>query len=299
MDFKQKIEHFLAKKSDKQKIIVIYWPTGSWKTSLSIEIAKFLDTEVISTDSRQIFKWLDIWTWKITKEEADWIPHHMIDIINPDEEYSVSKFKHKSEEIIDSLHSNWKIPILCWWTWLYIDSLIYDFKIWWTPKNEEIRSKYEEVLKEKWERYLYDILLEKDPKYAQTIHPNNSRYVIRWLEVLELTWKSKLDYKEEKTLKYDVLFFNTYSWDRESLYSKIDKRVWMMFEEWLIDEIKELLKKYQKTDFWMQTIWYKEPIDYLDWKISLEECISLVQQHNRNYAKKQLTWFKKYEDNLD
>jgi len=132
MEYKEKIKNFLEKKSDLRKIIVIYGPTASWKTWMSIEIAKIVDSEIISTDSRQIFKGLDIWTGKITEEEKEGIVHHMIDIINPDREYSVWEFKEKSEKIIWEIYSKWKIPILCWGTWLYIDSLIYNFNI---PKN--------------------------------------------------------------------------------------------------------------------------------------------------------------------
>ena len=123
------LKKFLEKKSEKNKIIVIYWPTACGKTDLSIKIAKFLNSEIISTDSRQIFKWLDIWTGKVTEEEKEGIIHHMIDIIEPNQEYSVWEFKKEAEKIIKNILKKWEIPILCWWTWLYIDSLIYDFKI--------------------------------------------------------------------------------------------------------------------------------------------------------------------------
>jgi tRNA dimethylallyltransferase len=146
-----------------------------------------------------------------------------------------------------------------------------------------------------WNEYIYNKLVEIDPEYASELHPNNIRYIIRAIEVKMLTWKSKKDFREEKTLKYDVLFLTPYNWDRKYLYSKIDQRVAMMFEDWLIDEVKWLLDKwYKKDDFWLRTIWYKEVIDYLDWKLNLDETIALVQKNNRNYAKRQLTWFRKY-----
>lgn len=316
MNFKTKIKKFLDKKTDLKKIIVIYWPTASGKTWLSIEIAKYLNSEIISTDSRQIFRELNIWTWKIKEDEMEWIQHYMIDIINPDQEYSVAEFKELAEQNMDIIFKKWKIPILCWGTWLYIDSLIYDFNIPRISANDEIRTKLENEAKEFWNDYVYDKLVKLDNEYAKELHPNNIRYVIRALEVKILTWKSKKDFREEKKLKYDVLFLTPYDWNREELYNKINTRVWMMFDEWLVNEVKELLKKYNRDNFWMRTIWYKEVSDYLEniWKeytwdkilslwekeklwikLNLEETIELVKKNNRNYAKKQLTWFKKYE----
>lgn len=317
MNYKEKLKNFLDKKSNSQKIIVIYWPTASGKTSMSIDVAKIVDSEIISTDSRQIFKSLDIWTWKIKEDEKEWIIHHMLDIINPDEEYSVWQFKQLAEEKIKEIYLKWKIPILCWGTWLYIDSLIYDFNIPKIPADDNIRKKLEEEAEKYWNEYVYKKLVEIDPLYASELHPNNIRYIIRAIEVKMITGKSKMDFREEKTLKYDVLFLTPYNGDREYLYSRIDKRVQMMFDEWLVDEVKKLLKKYKKTDFWMKTIWYKEVSDYLDWswieyiwseklslwekekqwiKLDLNETIELVKKNNRNYAKKQLTWFRKYEE---
>ncbi len=137
MNFKEKIDKFLNIDSKKQKIIVVYWPTASWKTGLSIEIAKYINSEIISTDSRQIFKELDIWTWKVTDDEMDWIPHYMLDIISPDSEYSVWEYKVEAETIISNIINDKKVPILCWGTWLYIDSLIYDFDIPNVPADEK------------------------------------------------------------------------------------------------------------------------------------------------------------------
>lgn len=292
----EKLKKFLDNKSLKPKIIVIYWPTWSWKTSLSIGLAKEVPSEVISTDSRQIFKYLNIGTGKITEKEKEWITHHMIDIVEPNQNYSVWEFKQEAEKIIDEIYKKWKIPILCWWTGLYIDSLIYDFKIPRVPASEEIRNKLEEEREKYWNEYIYQKLVEIDPEYARELHPNNYRYVIRAIEVKMITWKSKTEFREEKTLKYDTLFLTPEIInDRKKLYERIDKRVGMMFDEWLIEEVENLLKKwYKKDDFWMKSIWYKEIIDYLDNKITLPEVIALVQKNNRNYAKKQYTWFRKY-----
>jgi len=299
MLFLEKINDFLNKKTEKQKLIVIYWPTASWKTSLSIDVARYLDTEIIWADSRQIFKYLDIWTWKITIAEMQWVKHHMIDIITPDSEYSVWEFKQEAEKYIEDIISRWKIPVLCGGTWLYIDSLIYDFDIPKIPADDDLRNKLENERLEFWNEYIWNKLNEIDPDYAKELHPNNYRYIIRAIEVKLLTWKSKKEFRTEKTLKYDTLFLTPYDWDREKLYNKIDLRIKQMFDLWLIDEVKWLLIKYDKDSFGLKTIWYKEVIDYLERNLSLQECIELVQKHNRNYAKRQLTWFRKYEQDLE
>ncbi len=291
------LKKFLEKKSDKNKIIVIYWPTACGKTDLSIKIAKFLNSEIISTDSRQIFKWLDIWTGKVTEEEKEGIIHHMIDIVEPNQEYSVWEFKKEAEKIIKNIFKKWKIPILCWGTWLYIDSLIYDFKIPKVPADPILREKLEDERIKFWNEFIWKKLQEIDPDYASELHPNNYRYVIRALEVKIFTWKSKKEFREEKNLKYDTFFITPYDWNREKLYEKIDLRIKSMFENWLLEEVRDLLTKYKKTDFWMKTIWYKEIIDFFEWKLNFDDCVALVQKHNRNYAKRQLTWFRKYEKN--
>ena len=291
------LKKFLEKKSDKNKMVVIYWPTACGKTDLSIKIAKFLNSEIISTDSRQIFKWLDIWTGKVTEEEKEGIIHHMIDIIEPNQEYSVWEFKKEAEKIIKNIFKKWEIPILCWGTWLYIDSLIYDFKIPKVPADPILREKLEDERIKFWNEFIWKKLQEIDPDYASELHPNNYRYVIRALEVKILTWKSKKEFREEKNLKYDTFFITPYDWNREKLYEKIDLRIKSMFENWLLEEVRNLLTKYKKTDFWMQTIWYKEIIDFFEWKLNFDDCVALVQKHNRNYAKRQLTWFRKYEKN--
>ncbi|PID87494.1 tRNA (adenosine(37)-N6)-dimethylallyltransferase MiaA [Candidatus Gracilibacteria bacterium] len=294
----KEIKKFLEKKSNKEKIIVIYGPTGSGKTSMSIDIAKFLDTEIIGTDSRQIFKFMDIGTGKILEHEKKGIIHHMIDIINPDRTYSVGEFKTEAEKIIKEIHKNNKIPILCGGTGLYIDSLIYDFDIPKVPADWNLRKKLEEEARLYGEEYVYNKLFELDPNYAKLVHPNNLRYVIRGIEVKILTGKSKLEFKKEKSLKYETLFITPYKGDREELYRNINIRVKSMFDNGLINEVRDLLNKgYNEDDFGMKTIGYKESILYIKGLISLDETIALVMKENRNYAKRQLTWFSKYPKN--
>ncbi len=295
MDYKNQIDLFLKNNLSQKKIIVVYGPTACWKTGLWIEIAKYLNSEIISTDSRQIFKYLDIWTGKVTFEEMQGIPHHMIDIISPNIHYSVWEFKKEAQKLILEIHSKGKIPILVGGTGLYIDSLMYDFEIPEVPADENLRKILEDEAQVFWKEFVYEKLKKIDPEYAQEVHPNNLNYVIRGIEVKMLTGKSKKDFQTEKKFKYDTLLLTPYDGNREKLYEKINFRVWKMFEDWLIHEVENILKMwYKKTDFWLKTIGYEETIWYLEWKLTLQECITKVQQWNRNYAKRQLTWFGKY-----
>lgn len=296
MDLEKKIHNFLQEKSDKKKIIVIYGPTGSWKTSLSIKVAKLLESEIISTDSRQIYNHMNIWTGKITTQEMEDIPHHMLDLINPDETYSVWEFKNTTEEIISDIYSKGKMPILCWGTGLYIDSLIFDMDIPKVIANSTLREVLENEAKEYWNEYVYKKLVDLDPEYAKELHPNNVQYVIRALEVKIITGQSKKDFRTGRKLKYDVLFLTPEIESREYLYNRINTRVKMMFDEGLVEEVKSLRKKYSDETPGLKTIWYIEVVNYLKWETTLEESIELVQQHNRNYAKRQFTRFKRYEE---
>lgn len=293
MTLKDKLIEF--KNNPEWKIIVVYWPTASWKSDLAIDIARFIDSEIISTDSQQIFTWLDIWTWKVTPEEMALAKHYMIDITTPDNSYSVWDFKEEAEKIIEEIYKKWKCPILAWWTWLYIDSLIYWFNVPWIPSSEKLRLELEEFRQQNWNEKLWEKLNEIDGEYAKELHMNNYIYVMRALEVKILTWKSKKEFRQEKNLKKDVLFITPYAWNREALYDRIWLRVEKMFEKWLLEEVKNLLEKYSKDDFWMKSIWYKEVCDYISWEITLEEAKELVKKNSRNYAKRQLTWFNKYD----
>ncbi|MCP4522633.1 MAG: tRNA (adenosine(37)-N6)-dimethylallyltransferase MiaA [Candidatus Gracilibacteria bacterium] len=294
MEFENEIDDFLKKKSEKQKIIVIYGPTACGKTGYSLSLAKYLKTDVISTDSRQIYKFMNIGTGKITDLEMGSIPHHLLDIIDPDRKYSVGEYRKEAVQIIDTISSTGKIPILCGGTGLYIDSIIYDFDIPKVPADLELRKQLENEAKENGNDFVYQKLCEIDPEYAKELHPNNVQYVIRAIEVKKLTGKSKKDFRTEKKLQYDTLFITPYDGKREHLYGTINSRVQQMFEDGLVEEVKKLRMNYSDDCPGLQTIGYKEVVDYLNNNISLEECIFQVQQHNRNYAKRQLTWFQKY-----
>lgn len=296
MNYKYQLQTFLRKKSNLPKLVVIYWPTAAGKTAMSIDIAQTLESEIISTDSRQLFKHMEIWTAKVTTEEMQWVKHHMVDFLDPNEEFSVWEYKYKAEEIMWELYKKNKIPVLVWWTGLYIDSLIYDFDI---PKvigDKKFRERLEAEAKEFWPEYVYQKLVDIDPIYAKEVHPNNTQYVVRAIEVKMLSWISKADSKAEKKLKYDVLFLTPYAWDREELYNRINDRVDLMFEQWLEEEIKKLLSMwYDKNSFGMKSIWYSEYFQYLDWEYCFEEMKDKIKQNTRNYAKRQLTWFRKYQ----
>ena len=296
MSYIDEVKKFIEKPSDKQKLIVIYGPTWSGKTAMSIDIAKMLDTEIISTDSRQIFKYMNIGTGKITSEEMQGVPHHMIDIVNPDEEFSMWEFVRQSSWIMEKLFKENKIPMLVWGTGLYIDSLIFERNAAKIGADPELRKELDTLSNQE----LYKKLEEIDPQYAQELHPNNRPYIERGIEVMKLTGKSKTEFRAPKKLLYDVLFLTPESPEwlvyREWLYDRINKRVEMMFDAGALSEVEELLKKgYKFWDFWMNSIWYMEFEKYFSWDITREEVIALVQQNSRNYAKRQLTWFRKYQ----
>jgi len=289
------IDTFLNKKSQKPKLIVIYGPTGSWKTDMSIEIAKMLDTQIISTDSRQIFRYLDIGTGKITPEEMQWVKHHMIDILDPDEKFSMWDFVRQSQDIMNNLWKNNKIPMLVGGTGLYIDSLIFERNASYIDADPKLRAQLDMLS----DSELYNKLKEIDPEYAAELHPNNRPYIERAIEVKLLSGKSKREFRADKKLLYDVLFLTPEAPKdveyRQWLYDRINSRVESMFDNGAEQEIKDLLKKwYTFDDFWMNSIWYREFDGYLEWKKSRQEVISKIQQNSRNYAKRQLTWFKKY-----
>ena len=292
MNYQVELTYFLEKKSEKPKCIVIYGPTACGKTAMSIDIARQLGTEIISTDSRQIFRGMDIGTGKIRQEEKEGIHHYMIDIINPDQTYSVWEYKLAAEKHLQDILSQWKIPLLVWGTGLYIDSLIYESSIGAMPNDIELRKSFDALS----DTELYAKLAVLDPEYAAELHPNNRPYIERALEVKILSGKSKKDFRGEKELRYETLFLTPYLWDREDLYSRINLRVAMMFDQGLEAEVRGLIDVwYSESDFGMKSIWYSEFFEYFLWKISLEEVQDRIAQHSRNYAKRQITWFKKYQ----
>ncbi len=276
------------------KIIVLVGPTAVGKTYVSVELAKKLNTEIVSADSMQIYKEMNIGTAKVTEEEKQGINHHMIDIINPDETFSVSDFKVMSENIIDNILIEDKTPIIVGGSGLYVNSLIYDLDFGNAKSDAKIRDYYTSLYNENGEDFLYEMLKKVDPESAEKIHKNNVKRVIRALEVYEITGEkfSELNtdirkYRE----KYDCILVGL-NMDRKILYDRINQRVDKMVSNGLIEEVKTLINKgYDKNLVSMQGIGYKEIIDYIEEKTSLTEAVNTLKRNTRRFAKRQFTWF--------
>jgi len=280
----------------KEKLIIITGPTAVGKTDLSIKVAQRFNGEIISSDSMQIYKYMDIGTAKISKDEMKCIKHHLIDFVDPASEFSVFDFKIKATEIITNLNKEKKIPIVTGGTGLYINSLIYDLNF--TPVAPDIglREKYEKILIESGREGLYSLLESLDPLSANNIDKNNYQRIMRALEVTEVSGIPFSEYTKEFRKpqdKYDLVYF-CLNMDRAKLYDRINLRVDLMIENGLIDEVKDLLERgYTKDLVAMKAIGYKEIINYLEGETSLDDAIESIKQGSRNYAKRQLTWFRR------
>ncbi len=279
----------------KPEVYVIGGPTASGKSKLAVELAKKINGEIISADSMQIYKEMNIGTAKITKEEMQGIKHYLIDIVSPNERYSVSNFKNDAELAIEEILKKGKTPIIVGGTGLYIDSLIYGIEF----QDEEIDTEYREKLNKIAENEglekLYNKAKEIDPEAMKKISINDKKRIIRVLEIYHKTGKTKTKQEIEsrkKELKYNFKVF-AIDMDREKLYSRIEKRVDMMVDEGLIGEVKGILEKYNQFPTAMQGLGYKETVEYLQNKISKEEMIEKIKKETRHYAKRQLTWFRK------
>lgn len=280
----------------KKKIILIIGPTASGKTFASVEIAKYIDSEIISADSMQIYKYMDIGTAKVTKDEKKDIIHHMIDIIEPDIPFTVSEFKYSVGEIIKNLHSEGKIPVIAGGTGLYINSIIYDLDFSNSISDLTIRMELETLLEKKGKEFLHKLLNSIDPVSAKKIHINNVKRVIRALEVYKITG---VPFSEQNTdfrkisQSYDFIIIGL-DMEREILYERINKRVDKMIKDGLVEEVKLLISKgYQKKLQSMQGIGYKEIANFLNDEITYEEALRLIKRNSRRLAKRQFTWFKR------
>jgi len=279
---------------EKEKILVVLGPTSIGKTKVSIDIAKRLNSEIISTDSMQIYKKMDIGTAKINEKEKEGIKHHMIDLIDPKEEFSVYDYQNLSLEIIDKLLAENKTPILVGGSGLYINSILYDLDFNKVSSDEKVRNKYYGLKEKKGKMFLYSLLEEKDKEAAKKIHPNNVKRVVRALEVLEVTGKkySQNNNFRKYSEKYNFIIIGL-EMNRELLYNRINLRVERMIEEGLINEVEELYNEgYDKSYQSMQAIGYKEIIDYIEGNTTKEEAVRLIKRNTRRFAKRQITWFK-------
>ena len=281
-----------------KKIIVIVGPTAVGKTDLSIALAKQLNTEIISADSVQIYEGLDIGSAKPSAQEMQGIPHHMIDIVSAKDAFSVSDFLSKATEIIDRLHSQGKIPIVAGGTGLYINSLLFEMDFGESEADEAFREMLSALAESEGKEAVHNRLKEVDPVAAERIHPNNLKRVIRALEINHLTGKPTADFASApvRTSKYEVLLIGL-TRPRESLYERINQRVDIMMAAGLVDEVKKLKKSGLDDSFQsMQGIGYKEVLSYLDGASSYEKMVDEIKQASRNYAKRQMTWFKRYPE---
>ena len=277
---------------EKQKIIAITGPSSSGKTALSVSLAKELNGEIISVDSRQIYKSLDIGSAKPTLEERQGIPHYMMDIVDVTEPYTVADFCDAANEIIENIIQNGKVPILAGGTGLYFRTLLQDFDLPRVAPNEELRNE----LNQKSCEELYNMLLEKDYDIAQKIHFNNKVKIIRALEVCITLGIPMSKAQKKKESKYNTLWFGLNSKDRDFLYERINKRVDIMMEQGLEQEAKNLFEKYGENNILLNTIGYQELYPYFNGEISLESALELLKQNTRRYAKRQISWFNANKD---
>lgn len=274
----------------KPKIIIITGPTAVGKSDLAIKIAKQLDTEIISADSMQIYKGLDIGTGKVTEQEKDGVVHHMLDIVEPYEEYSVSEYVEQTKVIISKLNLQNKIPIIVGGTGFYLNGLINGYNFSTSAKNNEVREKWNNLYKEHGAEFIYESLKKFDPASAEKINCNDVKRLIRAIEIYETTGKPKSEVATStQESEYDVLML-VITKDREALYNKINERVDKMFTLGLVDEVKSFIQYEQCQS--MQAIGYKEVVKYLKGETSLDEAIEEVKKNSRNYAKRQMTFFR-------
>ena len=276
---------------NKPDVIAIVGATASGKTAYSIELAKEIDGEIISADSRLVYKGFNIGAAKPTIEERQGIPHYMIDIVEPDFEYSAGLYKQQAKKIINDIIKRGKTPIIAGGTGLYIDILLKNYDLPEIPADRPLREELK-----KYTKYdLYNKLLELDSDAGEIIDKNDSKKIIRAIEIIKTTGKSLKNSRGIKPSEYNIKWIGK-NFDRKTLYERIDKRVGIMVENGLVEETKGLLDKYGDIPNITSTIGYREISGYLYDKYSLEEGIALLKKNTRNYAKRQLTWLRKNPD---
>lgn len=282
----------------KKPLIIITGPTAVGKTDLSISLAKKIGGEIISADSMQVYRGLDIGSAKITTEEMDGVFHHLIDILDFDEEFNVFLFKELAEKSIEDIYSRGNIPIICGGTGFYIQALLYDVSFS-KEDNSKIRAELEKRVDNEGAKVLYKELHEIDPKSAEIIHPNNVKRIIRALEYFKLNGKLFSEHNEtekQKESPYNFMYF-VIDDDRELLYQRINKRVDVMLSKGLVDEVKTLYEKGLRIGMTAaEGIGYKQLLPYLEGEISLDEATEKIKQDSRHYAKRQLTWFRREKE---
>lgn len=284
----------------KRPLIVLTGPTAVGKTALSVKLAKAVNGEIISADSMQVYKGMDIGSAKISKEEMEGIPHHLIDVLDPSEEFNIVKFKELSLKAMEEIYAKGKIPIIAGGTGFYIQSVLYDIAFENNEDERTYRNELENIAKESdGTLKLFQMLKECDPKSAEIIHQNNVKRVIRALEFFKETGLPISEHNEEQKQNespYNFCYF-VLNDDRDKLYENIEKRVDIMLENGLLDEVKTLHEKgYTKDMVSMQGLGYKEILEYFNGEISLERAVYLIKRDTRHFAKRQLTWFRREKE---
>lgn len=281
-------------------LVIIGGPTASGKTKLGIEFAKCINGEIISADSMQVYRYMDIGTAKPTIKEMNGIPHYLIDEIDPNEEWNITLFQKKAKQYMEQIYQKNKIPILLGGTGFYIQSIVYDIDFTETKTDLEYRKHLQQLQDQYGNNYLHMELRKVDPLSAEKIHPNNVKRIIRALEYYAQTSQPislHNELEKQKTTPYQLAFF-ALTMDRNLLYQRINQRVDKMIEEGLIEEVRNLLKKGYSPDLVsMQGLGYKEWIPYLNGQQSLEDTIYILKRDTRHFAKRQLTWFRR-ENNI-
>lgn len=283
----------------KNPLIILTGPTAVGKTALSINLAKAVNGEIISADSMQIYKEMNIGTAKILPEEMQDVPHFLVDELNPDEEFNVTVFQKKAKEAMADIYSRGKIPILVGGTGFYIQSVLYDISFTESGQTDAYRESLYQLAAEKGTEYLHAQLMQVDSAAAQAIHPNNVKRVVRALEYFHQTGERISEHNEEeaaKTSPYNYIYFVLNN-DRAVLYDRIDKRVDAMFDAGLVEEVTALRDKgYSRNLVSMQGIGYKEIYAALDGEYDLDRARYIIKRDTRHFAKRQLTWFRREKD---
>lgn len=278
------------------KLLIVCGATATGKSELAVKCAQKLNSEIISADSQLVYKKLNIGTAKPTKDEMCGIKHHMIDVIEPTENYSVSDYRKDAKAIVDNLLNEGKTPIICGGTGFYINSVLYDLSYGKSAANLEVREKYETLLKEKGKAYLYNLLKSIDCDTADKLHVNDTKRIIRALEIYETSGIKKSEFKDDYKPLYDYLAVAV-DYPREELYKRIDMRVDKMFEAGLVDEVIDLLNNgVNEFSQCMQAIGYKEVVQGLKNKLLESTMRDIIKQNTRHYAKRQITFFKKLKN---
>lgn len=282
---------------NKKPLIILTGPTAVGKTALSIRLAKKINGEIISADSMQVYRGMDIGSAKVSEEEMDGVKHYLIDVLDPSDEFNVVKFQEMAKEAMDDIYSKGKIPIIAGGTGFYIQSILYDIDFEKNENDREYRTYLENIAAtEDGEKKLYEMLQNIDPKSAEIIHANNVKRVIRALEFFKETGTPISEHNEEQREKnspYNFCYF-VLNDDREKMYANIEKRVDIMLDMGLVSEVEKLYEKgYRKEMVSMQGLGYKEILDYLNGDISLERAVYLIKRDTRHFAKRQLTWFRR------